>query len=105
MSEPAFNLDPFEDFESASQAVVGFLRMHLGFKLLMVTRTQGDDWIVLHASDGGYGIDRGEVFQWTDTLCAKMIAGDGPRVAPRIADVPVYAESPLAQMAPLGSYI
>ena len=40
-------IQPFEDFESASRAVLAYLHDHIGMGLWMMTRTEGDDWIVL----------------------------------------------------------
>ena len=47
---------PFQNFQEASRAALVFLHQRLGFALWMVTRTEGDDWIVLHAEDYGYGV-------------------------------------------------
>ena len=34
----------------------------------MITRTEGDDWIVLQAEDHGYDIKPGQVFRWAACL-------------------------------------
>ena len=41
------------NFETAAQAVLTFLHQQLGFDLWMITRTEGNDWIVLQANDHG----------------------------------------------------
>ena len=51
MNEPVFL-----NFESAARAVLSFLHRRVGFNLWMVTRTEGEDWIVLQAEDHGYGV-------------------------------------------------
>lgn len=61
----------FQNFESASAAVLGFLRQRLGFGLWMVTRTEGDDWIVLQSEDHGYNVKAGKVFKWADSFCSE----------------------------------
>jgi GAF domain-containing protein len=71
----------------------------------MVTRTSGDDWIVLSAIDHGYGVGAGDVFRWSDSFCSRMVAGHGPRLAPRSADVPAYVEAPIGQRVRIGAYV
>lgn len=105
MGHATLDMLPFEDFESASQAVLGFLQGHIDMGLWMMTRTEGSDWIVLQANDRAYGIQDGDVFQWADSFCSHMAEGEGPRVAPASADVLVYAEAPINEQANIGAYI
>lgn len=93
------------DFATAAQATMSYLRHRLGFKLWMVTRTEGDDWIVLFADDAGYGIKAGQAFRWTDTICARMVLGHGPNIAPATAEVAAYADAPLARQLGIGAYV
>jgi diguanylate cyclase (GGDEF)-like protein len=93
------------DFAAAAQATMAFLRRRLGFKLWMVTRTEGDDWIVLFADDAGYGVTPGQSFRWTDTICSRMALGHGPNIAPSTRDVPAYAHAPLASRLPTAAYV
>ena len=98
-------LQKIHDFESASIATLAFLHNKLGFGLWMVTRTQGDDWIVLQSEDHGYGVRPGTVFKWADTFCVEMIKGNGPRVAPDSNIVPAYAAAPIGKQVPIRAYI
>ncbi len=93
------------DFAAAGSAVIRFLHQRLGFDLWMVTRTEGDDWIVLQAEDHGYSVAPNTVFRWADSFCSHMVAGRGPRVAPRSSDVPVYASAPIGRQVRIESYI
>jgi len=93
------------DFDSAARAVISFLHRRLGFGLWMVTRTEGDDWIVLQTEDHGYNVTPGMVFRWADSFCSRMVQEQGPRVAPDSTQVPVYATAPIARQVPIGSYI
>jgi diguanylate cyclase (GGDEF)-like protein len=93
------------DFAAASRACMAFLRARLGYRLWMVTRTEGGDWIVLSADDAGYGVKAGQVFRWSDTLCARMVAGLGPGIAPNSREVEAYAAAPLARRLGIGAYI
>ncbi len=95
----------FSDFDSAAHAVLGFLHARIGFDLWMVTRTEGQDWIVLQASDHGYGVEEGDVFRWADSFCCQMVAGYGPRIAPRSDEIPAYAIAPIASQVQIGAYI
>lgn len=105
MEEATLDMLPFAGFESASRAVLGFLQARIEMGLWMITRTEGADWIVLQADDRVYGIRDGDVFPWADSFCSRMVTGDGPRVAPSSAEVPVYAEAPINQQMDIGAYI
>ena len=94
-----------KDFAEASRATMAFLRERCGFQLWMVTRAEGDDWIVLHAEDHGYGVRAGHVYRWTDSFCSRMVRGLGPRVAPDSAQVEVYAGAPIGRLVDIGAYI
>ena len=71
----------------------------------MVTRTEGEDWIVLQAQDHGYGVTDGTVFRWADSFCSRMVEGRGPRIAPRSASVPAYASAAIGRQVKIGAYV
>ncbi len=93
------------DFQTAAAAVLAFMRDRIGFGLWMVTRVDGDDWIVLAAEDHGYGVTAGTLFRWSDSFCSRMVIGSGPRVAPNVSTVPVYVDAPIGQQVPIGAYV
>ncbi len=93
------------DFAGASREVLSFLHQRIGMDLWMVSRADNEDWVVLAAEDHGYGVQQGDVLRWADTFCSRMVRGEGPRVAPRTADVPAYAQLPLAGQLPVGAYV
>ncbi|QDF98057.1 histidine kinase [Azoarcus sp. DD4] len=93
------------DFRQASSAVIAYLHKRFGFQLWMVTRTEGEDWIVLQVEDGGYGVSPGTVLRWADPFCAEMVKGNGPRIAPDSDAVPAYAAAPIGQQLPIKAYI
>lgn len=95
----------FLNFDMAARAALSFLHKRLGFELWMVTRTQGDDWIVLHAEDHGYDVKDGTVFRWADSFCSRMVQGQGPRIAPRSAEVPAYASAAIGRQVPIAAYV
>jgi diguanylate cyclase (GGDEF)-like protein len=93
------------DFAGASREVLSFLHQRIGMDLWMVSRADNEDWVVLTAEDHGYGVKEGDVFRWVDTFCSRMVSGAGPRVAPRAADVPAYADLPFTRQLPIGAYV
>ena len=93
------------DFAGASREVLSFLHQRIGMDLWMVSRADNEDWVVLTAEDHGYGVKDGDVFRWADTLCSRMVRGDGPRMAPSTADIPAYATLPFTQQLPIGAYV
>jgi diguanylate cyclase (GGDEF)-like protein len=95
----------FTNFEGAAQAALSFLHRRLGLRLWMVTRVQGDDWIVLNAEDHGYDVKDGTVFRWADSFCSRMVRGEGPRIALRSEEVPAYASAPIGRQVKIAAYI
>ncbi|HVF13432.1 MAG TPA: sensor domain-containing diguanylate cyclase [Acidimicrobiales bacterium] len=95
----------FSDFPTAATAVLQFLQSRLGFDLWMVTRAVGEDWVILNATDTDYGVESGDVFKWSDSFCSRMVAGVGPRVAPRSTEVLCYAEAPIGHQLSIRAYI
>ena len=93
------------DFAGASREVLAFLHHRIGMDLWMVTRADDEDWVVLAAEGHGYGFEQGDVLRWADTFCSRMVRGEGPRIAPRVADVPAYSALPAARGLPVGAYV
>lgn len=98
-------VEPFETFRDAARAVLAFLQGQFGFDLWMATRVEGDQWLVLEATDHGHGAQLSREFRWSDTICARMVAGLGPRIAPRVQDVPAYAAAPITRTLGIGAYV
>jgi diguanylate cyclase len=98
-------LGRFDDFEAAAQAVLELLHSRLPFDLWMVTRVDGDDWIVLVAEDHGYRVEPGTIFVWTESFCHRMVRGDGPCVAPRSDIVLPYAAAAIGRRIKIGAYM
>ncbi len=99
---------PFPDFESASAQVLQLLQSRFGLGLWMVTRAVGSDQVVLAtriAPDSGYDVAPGTSLSWDGSLCAAMVAGRGPSVAPRAAEVPAYAAAPNRSHVAIEAYV
>ncbi len=99
------NTVDFSSFEKAGHAVLSYLQQHFGFDLWMITRTEGNDWIVLQATENNYGVSAGQVFGWLDSFCSEMVKGNGPCIAPFVEEVPLYAAAPIAQHIDIQAYI
>jgi diguanylate cyclase (GGDEF)-like protein len=102
---PSIDASQLIDFNTAALAVLTYLHDRLGFDLWMVTRTEGNDWIVLQVNDQGYGVKAGDVFNWTDSFCSRMTLGQGPRIAPCSDLVEAYANAPIGQQVKIGAYV
>ena len=101
-------LQPFQNFTEASSGVLRFLQQRIGFGLWMVTRTEGDNWIVLVTSnraDDVYQIKQGDVFRWCHSYCSQMVQGLGPYIAPRSQEIEIYANALINNQAPIAAYI
>ncbi|MFI9651240.1 GAF domain-containing protein [Guyparkeria halopsychrophila] len=96
---------PYTDFHTACQAVLAHLSERTGLGLWMMTRTEGEDWIVLQAEGDRYTVAGGDVLHWTDSFCSLMVVGKGPQVAPQADEVPAYREAPIGLQVPIGAYV
>ncbi|MDH3403664.1 MAG: sensor domain-containing diguanylate cyclase [Acidobacteriota bacterium] len=96
---------PFRDFEEAASVVLRLLQENVGLGLWMVTRKEGDDWIVLTAQDRIYGVQAGQVLRWSDSFCSRMVRGLGPRIAPIASQIAAYAEAPIGRQMEIGAYV
>lgn len=105
MSSSILPAIPAYDFAAAARAVLDFLHKRLGFDLWMVTRTEGEDWIVLQAEDHNYGVEVNSVFRWADSYCSRMVEGRGPRIAPRSASIAAYLDAPINHRLQIRSYV
>jgi GAF domain len=96
---------PFTDFGSAASGVLDLVHPRLGFWASLVTRIEGDQWVIEQARDEGYGIKAGDAYALADTYCSKMFEGLGPRFAPESRDVPCYASAAIGKKLPIAAYI
>src|SRR4051812_26487169 len=93
------------DFSSATRATIHFLRQRFDLDLWMVTRTEGNDWIVLGVEESKYDVKAGSVFQWSDSFCSRMVEGLGPRIAPQSDLIDVYKNAPIGAAVKIGAYV
>lgn len=95
----------FGNFDEAASAVLEFLRDRYGFGVWMVTRVKQNRWLVLRAGSNPYGISAGNEFKWSDSICSRMVRDKGPRIAPRVADIPDYLVAPIRERLNIKSYM
>ena len=79
-------------FADAATATLSCAHDMAPLDLWLVTTVQDADQFVV-ASQGVWSRDlaAGSVMPWLDSLCLHMAAGRAPALAPRVADVPLYA--------------
>ncbi len=102
---PARLAAPFIDFRDMSLPCLDALRTSIGFDLWMVTRARGNDLVVLSVLDRFYGIKAGDALPWNNSLCSRMVAGDGPRIAPATRNIAAYVEAGLSTTYRIAAYI
>ncbi len=93
------------DFREEVTRILKFLQDRIGFDLWMVTRVEGNDWIVLDAQDRGYNVNGGDVFKWADSFCSRMVKGEGPQIAPDSDLIPAYVEAEIGNLVNIRAYI
>lgn len=97
--------EPYADFAEATRGVLAFLQEQVPLGLWMVTRTDGQRWIVLQSADRGYGIKPGDVLPYAESLCAQRLACTAPDIAPDVDQVAAYRDAPARRRAPIRAYI
>lgn len=95
----------FHNFEEAGKQVLEYLHENLGFGLWMITRVEGENWIVLQAENEKYNVKAGNFFRWADSFCYHMVQGKTPNIAPCVSDISLYANAAINQNLSIKSYI
>jgi len=98
-------ITPYVSFTEAGQATFRGLQAAFGFDLWMITRVTNGTATVLSVIDRYYKINPGDFFVWEDTLCARMVTGQAPRIAPAVRSAPAYAEAPQAILFQIAAYM
>lgn len=92
-------------FDTAASAVLSYLRSHVPMGFWSVTRLENGRQTYLYLDDdNAYDAAAGDSHAWEGSLCVRMLAGDGPRVAPDVAKVPAYRHAPVSRSMTIGSY-
>lgn len=93
------------DFPALLRRVLQGLQAHMPMGLWMLTRVDGDDWVVIDAVGDAYDIGPGSILRWSESFCSRMVRGQGPRIVASVEDVRVYADAPIAEQIPIGCYV
>lgn len=97
---------PYTRFTQAANAVLKSLYDRVPFDLWMLTQVKEEDWIVLVAENHGYdAVKEGDVYQWSDSLCSRMVKGLGPNFASECQNINAYREAPINKKLKISSYI
>jgi diguanylate cyclase (GGDEF)-like protein len=96
---------PFATFDDAVRAVLGLIAERTRLELVMLTRVDGDEWKVLAATDSFYGVRGGDVFRWSHSYCARMVAGEGPQCTADAASIETYRKAKINRGLEIGAYI
>lgn len=68
-------------------------------------RRQDDTAVVAAVAGEGLEWSLGDRIPWEDTICSRMVAGEGPRAVGDLATVPAYAQAAVAKRLALRSYV
>ena len=93
------------DFSTAADEVLAHLQSVVGFKLWMVTRTMEEDWVLLVVHDDHYGLRAGTVLRWAESICFRMVRGNGPNVATALDLEPGYRTAFIRRSLGINAYI
>lgn len=93
------------DYQDVVSRTLRFLQSQVPMGAWLFTRVQGNDWIVLDAVGNDYDVAAGTVLRWSDSFCARMVEGQGPRVSLEPASVEAYRTAPAAQLLDIRTYI
>lgn len=92
-------------FDQAVRAVLGYLREHVPMGLWTVTRVENGRQTFLYLDeDNAYAAPQGASSDWEGSICVRMVAGEGPRVAHDVEAVPAYRGAPVRQLQDIGAY-
>jgi diguanylate cyclase (GGDEF)-like protein len=84
-TQVAPHLTPVRSFDRACRLVIDYLCEVAPMGLWAVTRVTDGNQLVLASSGGAYPVHPGDAFRFSDSLCSRMVSGEGPRIAPDAA--------------------
>ena len=69
-----------------------------------VSRTVGEDYILLNLEGDGFDVSEGTVMKWADSICARLSDRSG-RVVPSLAEAADLVASPAVELLGLRAYV
>ena len=86
----------FDSFADAAKSVIQFLKTNIGLDLWMITRIDGNEWLVLDVSGSSYNRHAHDVLAWDESICYRMVCQAGPNIAPDVAVIEAHRTAPIA---------
>lgn len=96
---------PLSGFAAAGDIALQMLQETMGLDLWLVLQRQGEAQVAIAVRGDWMPVPTGAVFPWVESFCRHMVAGTAPRIAPRCADIPAYAEAAARRDLPIGAYV
>ena len=90
---------PVRSFDDACRLVIEYLSEVAPMGLWAVTRVTDGSQLVLASSGSTYSVHNGDAFRFSESLCNRMVSGEGPRTAPDVAHTP--GDTDVAEAAPI----
>lgn len=96
---------PLAGFAAAAEVALQMLQEMIGLDLWLVTERRGEEQVAIAVRGEWLPVPTGAVFPWVESFCRHMVAGTAPRIAPRCADIPAYAETAAGRDVTIGAYV
>lgn len=90
------HLRPARTFDAACATVVEYLSRFVPMGMWAVTRIVDGRQVLLSVDSPAYGLPPGMELPYATSLCRTMVAGETPRIAPDVGQVPQYAAAAVA---------
>ena len=104
-TQVAPHLTPVRAFDDACRLVIDYLSEVAPMGLWAVTRVNDGTQLVLAVTGAAYPVHTGDAFRFCDSLCSRMVSGEGPRIAADAAHTPGYADLAAAAPIEIGAYV
>jgi GGDEF domain-containing protein len=103
---PDPRLLPWPGFALAASAAVEHLEELLALDLWLVTAVRdGAQTVVAAAGAWSPAAAPGDTYAWQDSFCMRMVAREGPVVAPDVTAVPAYAAVAVGRLSAVRAYV
>ena len=98
------NATEFESFGAAAARVLSYLQQRYEPDTWMINRLRDDDLVIVEIVDPAFGLARGDVLDWRESVCCRMTRG-GPRIAARCSELDEYSDAPSRERLGIEAYV
>lgn len=91
----------YATYAEAAGAVLSYLQKLIGFDVWVIAESLGGNWVTLQSID----LPLPATLDWSDSLCRRMVDGEGPNYAPDLDAEECYRDTPVVQSLGLRSYL